>query len=152
MRAVLLFFTVVATIAASGVANAQGNGNGCNENLLHINEIAAMIEESASTYWAHRANFVDLIYGPSSQIVPNALQVAQQEKSAADVEKQAMPGRVNSLKGQLTAYNAKGCDPSLLLVTFEPAIKHGKRVNFDQFPPESELEEQAGPGPPRMPR
>jgi hypothetical protein len=150
MRAVLFFFAVVAAIATSSVANAQGGG--CSAVLNNINDAAALIEQSATTYWAHRANFVDLIYGPSSQVVPNAVQVAEQEKSAADVEKQAMPGRVNSLKGLLTAYNAQGCDPSLLLVTFEPAIKHGKRVNFDQFPPESELEEQAGPGPTRMPR
>lgn len=150
MRAVLVFFTVVAAIATSSVANAQGGG--CNAVLNNINNAAALIEQSATTYWSHRANFVDLIYGPSSQIVPNAVQVAEQEKSAADVEKQAMPGRVNSLRGLLTAFNAMGCDPSLLLVTFEPAIKHGKRVNVDQFPPESELEEQAGPGPPRMPR
>jgi hypothetical protein len=150
MRAVLFFFAVVAAIATSSVANAQGRG--CSAVLNNINDAAALIEQSATTYWAHRANFVDLIYGPSSQVVPNAVQVAEQAKSAADVEKQAMPGRVNSLKGLLTAFNAQGCDPSLLLVTFEPAIKHGKRVNFDQFPPESELEEQAGPGPPRMPR
>ncbi|WP_348269340.1 hypothetical protein P8936_09470 [Edaphobacter paludis] len=147
MRAVLLFFAVVAT---SSLANAQGRG--CSAVLNNINEGAALIEQSATTYWTHRAKFVDLIYGPSSQVVPNAVQVAEHEKSAADVEKQAMPGRVNSLKGLLTAFNAQGCDPSLLLVTFEPAIKHGKRVNFDQFPPESELEEQAGPGPTRMPR
>lgn len=150
MRAVLLFFTVVAAIATGSVANAQGGG--CNAVLNNINNVAALIEQSATTYWEHRANFVDLIYGPSSQVVPNAVQVAEQEKSAADVEKQAMPGRVNSLKGLLTAFNAQGCDASLLLATFEPAMKHGKRVNFDQFPPESELEEQAGPGPPRMPR
>jgi hypothetical protein len=150
MRAVLVFFTVVGAIATSSVANAQGRG--CSAVLNNINDAAALIEQSATTYWEHRANFVDLIYGPSSQIVPNAVQVAEQEKSAADVEKQAMPGRVNSLKGLLTAFNAQGCDPSLLSATFEPAVKHGKRVNFDQFPPESELEEQAGPGPPRMPR
>ena len=150
MRAVRLFFTVLAAIATCGVANAQGNG--CNQILNHINDIAALIEQSATTYWDHRANFVDLIYGPSSEVVPNAKQVAEQEKSAGDVEKQAMPGRVNSLKGQLTAYNAQGCDPSLLSITFEPAMKHGKRVNFDQFPAEEELEEQSGPKPPRMPQ
>jgi hypothetical protein len=150
MRAILLFLTVVSAIATSSVANAQSGG--CGQILNRINDVAALIEPSATSYWAHRANFVDLIYGPSSQVVPNAMQLAEQEKSAADAEKQQMPGRVNSLKGLLTAYDAQDCDPAQLAVTFEPAMKHAKRVNFDQFPPETELEEQAGPGPTRMPK
>lgn len=150
MKAVLLFCTVVATIAPAAVVNAQPAG-GCAPGLVkNINDVASLIDQNATDYWTHRANFVDLIYGPSSQVVPNAMQVAAQEKSQADAVKAGMPGRVNSLNGLLTAAIAQGCYSQLSTVV-EPSIKHGKRVNFDQFPDELP-ESLAGPGPRRMPQ
>ena len=149
MKAVLLF-TVVAAMASASVVNAQ-QGQNCDQIVGQINNVAGTINQSATSYWAHRANFVDLIFGPSSQVVPNAMQVAEQEKAKADPLKARMPGRVNSLKGLVTAYQAQGCDPKLSAVT-EPAHKQGKRVNFDQFPPATEPEELTSPAPPRMPR
>jgi hypothetical protein len=66
--------------------------------------------------------------------------------------KAGMPGRVNSLKGLLTAAQAQGClSPAQLSSIVEPPIKHGKRVNFDQFPEELP-ESVVGPGPRRMPQ
>jgi hypothetical protein len=148
MKTVLLFCTVVATIAPATVVNAQPAG-GCAPGLVqNINNVVALIDQNATAYWAHRANFVDLLYGPSSQVVPNAMQVADQEKSQADAIKAGMPGRVNSLKGLLTAAQAQGCQLSTVV---EPPIKHGKRVNFDQFPDELP-ESVVGPGPRQMPQ
>ena len=139
------FFTIVAAIAPGTVANAQ---RGCDQIVQNINTVAALIDQNATDYWAHRANFVDLIFGPSSQVVPNAMQVAEQEKSRADAVKAGMPGRVNSLQGLLRAATAQGC---MLPTVVEPSIKHGKRVNFDKFPEELP-ESVAGPGPRRMPQ
>jgi hypothetical protein len=151
MKAVLLLWTVVLAIASAAAANAQPGG-GCAQIVQNINNVAALIDQNASAYWAHRANFVDLIYGPSSQVVPNAMQVAKQEKSQADAVKAGMPGRVNSLKGLLTAAQAQGClSPAQLSSIVEPPIKHGKRVNFDQFPEELP-ESVVGPGQRRMPQ
>lgn len=154
MKSVLRFLctVVVAIAAAAGVnvqpVDAQPSG-GCAPGLVkNINDVVALIEQNAAAYWAHRANFVDLIYGPSSGVVPNAMQVAEQEKSQADTVKAGMPGRVNSLKGLLTAAAAQGCQ---LSTDVEPPIKHGKRVSFDQFPEELP-ESVSGPGPLRMPQ
>jgi hypothetical protein len=152
MKAVLLFCTFVATIALAAVVNVQSvnaqPAGRCAPGLVqNINNVVTLIEQNATAYWAHRANFVDLIYGPSSQVVPNAMQVAEQEKSQADAIKAGMPGRVNSLQGLLTAAQAQGCQLSAVV---EPPIKHGKRVNFDQFPDELP-ESVVGPGPRRMP-
>ena len=83
-------------------------------------------------------------------VVPDP-QAAEQEKSQAEVVKADMPGRVNSLKGLLRAAEAQGCDAAQLSTVVEPSIKHGKRVNFDQFPEELP-ESVVGPGPRRMPQ
>jgi hypothetical protein len=154
MKVAFIFFTVVAAIASAAVdaqVNAQPAG-GCAQIVQNINNVVALIDQNATVYWEHRANFVDLIYGPSSQVVPNAMQVAEQEKSQADTVKAGMPGRVNSLQGLLRAAQAQGClSPAQLSTVGEPSIKHGKRVNFDQFPDELP-ESVVGPGPRRMPQ
>ena len=150
MKAVLLF-TVVAAMASASVVNAQ-QGQNCDQIVGQINNVAGTINQSATSYWAHRANFVDLIFGPSSQVVPNPMQVAEQEKSQADAVKAGMPGRVNSLKGLLKAAQVQGClSPAQLSTVVEPPIKHGRRVNFDQFPEELP-ESVVGPAPRRMPQ
>jgi hypothetical protein len=157
MKVLALLCTVALTVALSAAANAQ-SGNGCAQIAQNINDSVSAIADNANAYWAHRANFVTLIYGPSNADVPDAPpvapnpQAAGQEKSQADTVKAGMPGRVNSLKGLLTAAQAQGClSPDQLSAIVEPTIKLGKRVNFDQFPPEEQLEEPTGPGPPRMP-
>jgi hypothetical protein len=151
MKAVLLLWTIVVAATLSNETNAQP-GNGCNQIINNINNAIATVNQNAASYWTDRANFVDLIYGPSSQVVPNAKQVAEQEKSQADTIKQGMPGRVNSLKGLLRAAQAQDCiTPALQFAIVEPSVKQGKRVNFDQFPSEEQQEEPTAPGPPRMP-
>jgi hypothetical protein len=152
MKAVVLFSITAFVVVRVAVANAPPAG-GCAPGLVqNINNVVALIDQNATDYWAHRANFVDLIYGPSSQVVPNAMQAAQQEKSQADPLKAGMPDRVNSLKGLLTAAQAQGClsDPQLSTAV-ESSIKLGKRVNFDQFPEELP-ESVVGPGPRQMPQ
>jgi hypothetical protein len=174
MKTVLRLWTIFAAIAPASVVNAQTSQN-CNQIITQINNVGATVNQSATSYWAHRANFVDLIYGPSSQVVPDAVQVAEQEKSQADADKQAMPAMVASLKnllaqaqngnaqgqnnngqgqnnnGQGQNNNGQGClTPAQRSASVEPSIKQGKRVNFDQFPPETELEELTS-GSPRMP-
>jgi hypothetical protein len=154
MKVLALLCTVVLAVAPSVVANAQSD-NGCAPGLVkNINDVASLIDQNASAYWAHRANFVALIFGPpnaATPVVPDP-QTAEQEKSQADAVKAEMPGRVNSLKGLLTAAEAQGGCDALISNVVEPSIKHGKRVSFDQFPPEEQLEEPTGPGPPRMPK
>jgi hypothetical protein len=140
------------------VANAQ-SGNGCAQIVQNLNNGASAIASNANTYWAHRANFVDLIFGPSNVAARNAppagvpaLQAADQEKGQADTVKAGMPNRLASLKGLLTAAQTQSClSPSQLSAIVEPIIKLAKRVNFDQFPAE-EPEELTGPGPPAMPK
>ena len=157
MKAIVLFCTLFLAVVTLAVVNAQPvnaqPAGGCNPGLVkNINDVLSLIDQTAADYWAHRANFVDLRYGPSSQVVPNAMQVAEQEKSQADALKVGMPGRVNSLKGLLTAAQAQGClSDAQLSTAVEESIKLGKRVNFDQFPDELP-ESVVGPGPRRMPQ
>ena len=153
MKALVPVCMVILAMALSVVANAQ-SGNGCAQIVRNINASASAIADNANSYWAHRANFVELIYGPSNVVAPRAgpvvpnPQAADQEKSQGDAVKAGMPNRLASLKGLRTAAQAQGCQVS---ATVESAIKLAKRVNFDQFPPE-EHEEQTAPGPPAMPR
>jgi hypothetical protein len=85
-------------------------------------------------------------------VVPDT-QTADQQKGQADTIKAGTPNKLASFKGQVTAALATGClSPAQLSAIVEPAIKLAKRVNFDQFPPEEQLEEPTGPGPPRMPK
>jgi hypothetical protein len=152
MKTVVLFNVVALVVMRVAVAYAAP-GNGCSQVVQKINNITATIDQNATAYWTHRANFVDLIYGPSSQVVPNAMQLAQQEKAQADPLKAGMPNNVASLKGLITAAQAQNClSPTQLLAIAEPPIKHGKRVNFDQFPSEIPGEEESAPTVPRMPR
>ena len=152
MKAVVLFFAVVAAVARAAAANAQPAGE-CAGVVQSINNVASAISGDASSYWAHRANFVDLIFGPSRLTVPNASQVAEQEKSQADALKAAMPNRLASFKALVTAAQSQSCLPlTQLSAIAEPTIKLAKRVNFDQFPPELPLESSVDRGPPEMPQ
>jgi hypothetical protein len=157
--AVLLLFTAVVAIAPSSVIGAQ-QGQNCDQIVGQINNVAAAINQNATSYWAYRENYVELMYGPSSRVVPNAMQLAEQQKSQADVVKQGMPGNVASLKGLVAAAqngqgqnnNGQGClTPAQQSTIVGPSIKQGKRVNFDLFP-EEVPESIVGPGPPQMPR
>jgi hypothetical protein len=151
MKGIVLLCTVVLAVA-SAVANAAP-GTGCAQIVQNINDSVSAIDDDADSYWAHRANFVDLIFGPSSRIVPDAKKVAEQEKAQAEPLKAGMPNRLASLKGLLTAARAQDClTPAQLSAIAEPTIKHSKRVNFDQFPPEEPFQSTTDRGPPEMPR
>jgi hypothetical protein len=151
MKAIVLLCVVVPAVLPAVVANAAP-GAGCSQIVQKLNDAAAAINGDATSYWAHRARFVDLIFGQSSQTDPNAPQDAEQEKSQADAVKGGVPGRLNSFKGLITAAQAQSClSPTELSAIVEPAIKLAKRVNFDQFPPEKPIESTTDRGPPHMP-
>jgi hypothetical protein len=152
MRAVVMLCLAVLAIAPPHVANGQPVG-GCAQIVKNLNDAAAAVNGDATNYWAHRARFVDLIFGQSRETL-SAAQNAEQEKSQADAVKAGVPGRLASFKGLLTAAQAQGClSPSQLAAIAEPTIKLAKRVNFDQFPPEeSPLQSTTDRGPPQMPR
>ena len=137
MKAVVLFSTVVFAVAMPPVANAAGAG-GCAQIVQSISSLAGTIAGGASSYWAHRENFVELTFGESRQTVANALQLAAQEKSQADSLKAAMPNTLASFKAFIAAAQSQNCLASAQLSAIaEPTIKHAKRVNFDQFPAEN---------------
>ena len=153
MKMIVLISAVVFAVAFPAVGNAAAAG-GCAQVVQSINSLAGTIAGGASSYWAHRGNFVELTSGESRQTVPNALQLAEQEKSQADAVKAGMPNRLASLKVLLAAAQAQGClSPAQLSAIAEPTIKQGKRVNFDQFPEEDlPFESSVDRGPPRMPK
>jgi hypothetical protein len=152
MKAIVLLCMVVLAVLPPVVANAAP-GTGCSQIVQNLNDAAAAINGDATSYWAHRDRFVDLIFGQSSQTDPDAPQKALQEKSQADAVKRGVPGRLNSFKGLITAAQAQSClSPTELSAIVEPNIKLAKRVNFDQFPPEKPIESTTDRGPPQMPR
>jgi hypothetical protein len=156
MKAIVLLCTVVLAMAGPVAANAQ-SGNGCAQIVQNINDGASAIAGNANSYWAHRANFVNIIFGPSNAQGQNSNAQgqnsnAQQEKDQADLIKAGMPNRLTSLKTLVATAQPQGClSPAQLSAIVEPTTKAAKRVNFDQFPSE-ELEELTGPGPPAMPK
>ena len=134
MKMIVLFSAVVFAAAMPTVGNAAPAG-GCAQIVQNINSLAGTIAGGASSYWAHRVNFVELTSGESRQTVPNALQLAAQEKSQADPLKAAMPNTLASFKAFIAAAQSQTCLSSAQLSAIaEPAIKLAKRVNFDQFP------------------
>jgi len=137
MKAIVLLSAVVLAAASSALGNAAPAG-GCAQVVQNINSLAATIAGAASSYWAHRENFVELASGASRQTVPNALQLAAQEKSQADPLKAAMLNTLANFKAFIAAAQSQNCLPSAQLSAIaEPTIKHAKRVNFDQFPTEN---------------
>jgi hypothetical protein len=97
MKAVVLFPIVVLVGALPTVASAQV-APGCAQVVQNINNLASTIAGGASSYWSHRKNFVELKFGPSSLAVPNAAQLAEQEKIQADPLKAAMQAHWQDLR------------------------------------------------------
>jgi hypothetical protein len=150
MKAIVLFCMVIVAVGPTTAANAAP-GDGCSQIVQNLNDAAAAINGDATSYWVHRARFVDLIFG-ASRPDPIALQAAEQEKSQADTVKGGVPGRLASFKGLITAAQAQSClSANQLSAIVEPTIKQGKRVNFDQFPEEFPIESSVDRGPPEMP-
>jgi hypothetical protein len=137
MKAIVLFSTVVFAVAKPAMANAAP-ASGCGQVVQNINSLAGTIAGAANSYWAHRGNFVELTYGESRKTLINWQQLAAQEKSQADPLKAAMPNTLASFKALIAAAQSQNCLPSAQLSAIaEPAIKHARRVNFDQFPVEN---------------
>src|SRR5262245_22953977 len=97
MKAIVLFPIVVFLGAPPTVASAQ-TPPGCAQVVQNINNVASTIASGATSYWSHRKNFVELKYGPSSLAVPNATQLAEQEKTQADPLKAIMPSTLARFK------------------------------------------------------
>jgi hypothetical protein len=109
--------------------------------MQNINSLAGTVAGAASTYWAHRENFVELTHGESRLTVPNALQLAAREKTQADPLRAAMPNTLANFKALVATAQSQNClSPAQLAAIAEPAIKLATRVNFDQFPPETPIE------------
>ena len=140
MKLVVLFPIVVLVGATAAVASAQP-APGCAQVMQNINNLATTITGAASSYWSHRKNFVELKYGPASLALPNATQLAEQEKTQANPVKAAMPNTLASFKALVATARSQNCvPPAQLSALVEPVIKHAKGVNFDQFPPEETIE------------
>jgi hypothetical protein len=152
MRALILVCTVALAIAPPAMANAAP-GASCSQIVQNLNDAAAAINGDATSYWAHRARFVDLIFGQSTQTIANPPPTAEHEKSQAEAVKGGIPGRLASFKGLITAARAQSClSPTELSAIAEPPIKLAKRVTFDQFPPEEPIQPTTDRGPPQMPQ
>ena len=153
MKAIVLLCMVVLAIPPPIVANAAKGDDKCKQILKDLDKAVGTINDDATSYWASRARFADLKFGPSSQVVSNASQVAEQEKSKAKEKKDKMKGNKKSFDDLITAAQAQDClSPTELSAIVEPTTKHAKRVNFDQFPPELPIESSVDRGPPEMPR
>jgi hypothetical protein len=143
---------VVVLALSPPIAATAAPGAGCAQIVQNLNDTAAAVNGDATAYWAHRARFVDLIFGQSNQTDPNAPQDAEQEKSQGDAVKGGVPGRLASFNGLVRAAQAQNClSPAQLAAIVEPTIKLAKRINFDQFPPEKPIESTTDRGPPQMP-
>ena len=152
MKALVQFYAVVLAVATSAAASAQPVGD-CAGIVQSVNELASAIAGNANSYWAHRANFVELIFGPSGLSVANAAQTAEQDKTQAEALQAPMPARLARFKDVIATAQSQSClSPSQLSAIAEPTIKLAKRVNFDQFPQELPLESTVERGPPEMPQ
>jgi hypothetical protein len=124
----------------------------CSQTVQDINDLATNLARGASSYWAHRKNFIELKYGPSSLKFPDAPQRAAMERVRANPFKAGMPNSLASLKALLATAQSQHClSLTELSAIADPAIKHAQRINFDQFPPDTPTEGPAKPAPPRMP-
>jgi hypothetical protein len=150
MKALVLLCGVVLAVARLAEANAQSTGD-CTGVVQSLTNVASAIGGDASSYWTHRGNFVDLIFGPRSN-EPNARQMAEQEKSQAAPLQAGIPNRLASFKALVATAQSQSClPPDQLSAIAEPTIKSAKRVNLDQFPPELPTQTTVEIGPPEMP-
>lgn len=151
MKAVVLFYAVILAVLGAVVANDAPAAPPCAQVVQNLNSIATQIHQNATSYWAHRANFVNLLFG-SSRPSQDASQAAKKEKAQGDSLKAAMPGTLANFKHLVATAQSESClSPDELSAIAEPTIKHAKRVNFDQFPSEEGIESKGKIGPRRMP-
>src|SRR5262245_40152316 len=151
MKLVVVSTTVVLAVASPAMANAQP-AQRCAQVVQNINDLAAAITSGADSYWSHRKNFIELKNSPSNLAVPNAAQLADQEKARADSLKAAMPSTLANFKALVATASSQKCrSPTELSAFAEPIIKLAKGVNFDQLQPETRTEAPAAQTPPRMP-
>ena len=151
MKAFVFLWTVLCAIAPAVVANAQTD-DGCRQIAQRLTAAATNINQNATAYWAHRAEFVDLIFGASGSTVPNAMQAAEQNKAQADALRATMPSTLANFKDLVSTARSQSClPPAQLSAIVEPAIKLAKRVNFDQFPEELPSESTVEIGAPKLP-
>ena len=153
MKAIVLLCMVVLAISPPIVANAAKDDAKCKQILNDLDKAVGTIDDDATSYWASRANYVDLIfYQPPNN--PDNKQKAEQEKSNGKVKKDKIKVDKKSFDNLIASAQAGDClSPTELSAVVEPTTKHAKRVNFDQFPPEEpSFQGMTGQGPPSMPR
>jgi hypothetical protein len=151
MKALSLLRGVVVVVVLTAVANAQPAVY-CAAVVQSLNNTASAISGDASSYWTHRGNFVDLIFGPRSA-EPSTRQNAEQERTQAAGLQVTMPNRLATFKDLVATAQSQSClPPAQLSAIAEPTINSAKRVNLDQFPPELPTQTTVDRGPPQMPR
>jgi hypothetical protein len=144
-----LILIVTASLATASAAANDASTNDCTQTLETLKASASAITQNANSYWQHRANFVSLNYGQTSQAVPNAQTVSGQEKSQGDALRATMPNSLASFNDEVSV--AQNClSPSQLSAIVEPIIKYAKRIRLDKFP-EDKVESSVNHRPPRMP-
>ena len=90
-----LILVVTASLATASAAANAASANGCTQIAQNLNASSSAITQNANSYWQHRANVVDLVFG-QRRTVPNALTNAGQEKSQGDAIRAAMPNSLAS--------------------------------------------------------
>src|SRR3954464_7753722 len=100
MKALVSFCAVFFAMGELAAVNAQPVG-GCGQVVQSLKNVAATVNQNATAYWAHRAEFGDLIFGVSSATVPNAMQAAEQRKAQGDALRVTMPTALANFKALL---------------------------------------------------
>jgi hypothetical protein len=150
MKALVLPCGVLLAVALTVAVSAQPAGN-CTGVVQSLNSTASAISGDAGSYWTHRSNFVDLIFGPRSSEA-NAKQNAEQERTQAAGLQVAMPNRLATFKNFVAMAQSQSClPPDQLSAIVEPTTMSAKGVNLDQFPPEVPTETTVQIGPPELP-
>jgi hypothetical protein len=126
MKAIVLLSAVVLAVAMPAMADAALAG-GCAQVVQSVNSLAGTIAGGASSYWAHRENFVELTYGESRQTVPNALQLAAQAKSQADSLKRPLSRHWRYAPGSITSRLPRGA--AIIDHGAEPRHRAAARIN-----------------------
>src|SRR3954467_15873580 len=108
MKTLVSLWAVLFAIAPAAVANAQASG-GCAQLVPSLSKLAATINQNATAYWAHRAEFSESSFGLSSATVANAMQAADQHKAQGNALRATMRSTLASFKDLAATSQADSC-------------------------------------------
>ena len=140
-----IFAATIITFAATTMASAAPLVD-CSQAVSNARNLAANIDVSANTYWAHRTNFIDFKFGRSRNN-HNAKALADAEESQAGQSKALMPNKLATFRAALATARSQNClSAAELRAIEESATSQARKVNFNQFPAD-ETEATSRPGP-----